>query len=83
MAWGEDLKEALKRLKLGKSPSKDNITPEMIKHMGREEISKLGEIMNDPIDSQKIPQDYKTDIIPPTYKKWADIRKNNWRDNKK
>lgn len=65
----EEVEAAIKRLKVGKAPSNDNTTPEIIKYMRRGGKNKLTKIMNKVLKKKEIHKDWKTDIILPIYKR--------------
>lgn len=52
----EKLKEVINRAELGKAPGKNNITPEIIKYIGKDGIDWLQDLMDDIIRIKKIPK---------------------------
>lgn len=43
----QEIDETIEKIKAGKAPRQDNITPEIIKYMGEEGVRKLTELLND------------------------------------
>ncbi|XP_050514773.1 uncharacterized protein LOC126890015 isoform X1 [Diabrotica virgifera virgifera] len=75
----EEIETAIKKLKNGKSPGHDRITPEMLKYMGLEGRKLLREICNEAWKKEEIPSDREMGVILPIHKK-GDIKEyNNYR----
>ncbi|GLV37383.1 hypothetical protein CBL_10650 [Carabus blaptoides fortunei] len=55
----KEIVEALRKIKVGKAPGNDNITPEMIKYTDEEGLNQLTEILNDIGRDIQIPEDWK------------------------
>ena len=65
----EEVEEEVQKLKNGKAPGQDNIKAEMLKYMGKEGIKLLHEIIATTWSTKQIPDDWKTAVILPLYKK--------------
>lgn len=65
----KEVREAIQKIKIGKAPGRDKITPEMIKYMGKEGITKFTELLNEIMKSTVIPREWNAGIILPIYKK--------------
>lgn len=72
----EEVRTAVKRLKRGKAAGHDEITPEMLIHLGNHGIALLSKIINTAANEHQIPVDWEVGIILPVHKK------NNKRDCK-
>lgn len=59
-------REAIQKIKLGKAAGRDKVTPEMIKHMGKEGITKFTELLNEIMKTTVIPREWNVGIILPT-----------------
>ena len=64
-----ELLKAIKKLKKKKSPGPDNITNEMIQHLGNTALQKLLHIINLSWSSGQVPQCWKEAIMIPVLKK--------------
>ena len=64
-----ELRKAIKKLKKKKSPGPDNITNEMIQHLGNTALQKLLDIFNLSWNSGQVPQCWKEAIMIPVLKK--------------
>ena len=71
--------DAIEKLKVGKAPGIDNITPEMIKYMGDEGTKQLTKVMNDIIKKMELPAEWNTGIILPIFKKGDKRNCSNYR----
>ncbi|CAF4573505.1 unnamed protein product, partial [Rotaria sp. Silwood2] len=66
----DEVLEAVKQLKNGKSPGFDHaITPEVLKYGGQWVTNQLRNICNDIFENQKSPKQFNTNIIIPLPKK--------------
>lgn len=65
----EEVIEAIKLIKKGKSAGHDKITPEMAKSLGKNGIEVLTTIYNKCWEEGKVPEDWKIGIILPIFKK--------------
>lgn len=63
------MKEAIRKLKKGKSAGHDNITGEMLQNLGEKGIRVLTKICNKAWSEGKIPRDWEIGIILPIFKK--------------
>ena len=70
-----DLSDAIKRLKNKKSPGKDGVCNEMIKHLGLSARNKLLELFNLSWKSGIFPSAWKEAVIIPVLKKGKDPKK--------
>lgn len=75
----EELTEALKKIKNGKSPGHDKITAEMIKKMGRGGQELLLMLYNKLWSEEKIPKEWEVGQIVPIHKKGDNKQCNNYR----
>ena len=64
-----EMREAIKRMKLGKAAGYDGITPEMIKYTGEAGEEMLLNIIQLVWIRKQIPKDWEVAIIIPIYKK--------------
>ena len=71
----QELRSALKKLKLKKSPGPDGITNEMLIHLGRAAEDKLLHIFNLSWQKGTLPQVWKEATMIPIYKKGKDRKK--------
>lgn len=65
----EEIDNAIKKLKNGKSPGHDKITAEMIKNMGTVGKLILHQIYNRVWKEEKVPTDWTIGVIVPIFKK--------------
>ena len=71
----DELEDALKTLKLKKAPGPDNITNEMLMHLGPKAKKKLLQLFNDGWRSGTVPQIWREAIMIPVHKKGKDKSK--------
>lgn len=74
-----EIKEAVKKIKLGKSAGHDKITPEMIKYSGEEGYNILQLVYNKIWQTGKVPKDWELGVVIPIYKKGDKRNCNNYR----
>jgi hypothetical protein len=76
----EELQQAVKQLKNGKSPGLDHvITPELLKYGGDWIVNKLCHICNEIFEEQATPKQFNTNIIIPIPKKGDKTLMTNYR----
>ena len=75
----QEVTEALRKIKKGKSGGHDKITPEMLKHMGNTGVKLLVDLINTVWKQEKIPKDWEVGIIMPIYKKGDSRECSNYR----
>ena len=68
----KELKTAINKLKKKKSPGPDNITNEMLQHLGNITLKKLQEIFNHSWSKGQVPQSWKEAKMIPIHKKGKD-----------
>lgn len=61
----EELQEAIARIKLGKAPGMDGVTPEIIRFMEESAEKVLKDLVNDITREKKILEEWRKDIILP------------------
>nr|KAG5706601.1 hypothetical protein BaRGS_005671 [Batillaria attramentaria] len=71
----QELRAALRRLKKKKSPGPDNISNEMLLHLGNTATLKLLDIFNLSWEEGRVPQIWREAIMIPVYKKGKDRKK--------
>lgn len=65
----KELENAIAKIKLGKAPGIDDVTPEMIKYMDESGKEKLRELLNTIINEKIIPNEWNIGIVLPIHKK--------------
>lgn len=75
----EEIKNIIKILKNNKTPGEDNINAELIKISTPKIISNIHGIIKDSWENGTIPQEWKTAIICPIYKKGDPMDTKNYR----
>jgi len=75
----EEMEEAIKKVKNGKAPGYDKVTPEMVKEMGEEGKKWLLTIYNKAWKEENIPQDWEIGQIVPIHKKGDNKQCDNYR----
>lgn len=75
----EELVQALRKLKNGKSPGQDKITSEMLKNMGENGRTTLLKILNKAWKEEDCPKDWEVGMILPIFKKGDQKNCNNYR----
>ena len=65
----DEIKEAISKSKAGKAPRHDKITSEMMKALLEEALEEIRQIMNLVMKEGHAPEDWKTGIITPIFKK--------------
>jgi len=75
----EEIKQIIKSLKNNKTPGEDNINAELIKTANPKLISKIWLLIKEIWVSGKFPNDWKTAIICPIYKKGDPMETSNYR----
>lgn len=75
----DEVDEAIKKLKNGKSPGHDKITAEMFKNMGILGKETLRQIYNKVWNEEKVPSDWTLGVILPIHKKGDRKECNNYR----
>lgn len=75
----DELIQALKKLKNGKSPGEDKITAEMLKNMGEQAVQMLLKLFHKIQQQAKIPNDWTIGLILPIHKKGDRTDCNNYR----
>jgi hypothetical protein len=75
----EEITQIIKSLKNNKAPGEDNINAELIKMANPKLISKIWLLIKEIWVSGKVPNDWKTTIICPIYKKGDPMETSNYR----
>lgn len=75
----EEITQIIKSLKNNKAPGEDNINAELIKTANPKLISKIWLLIKEIWVSGKVPNDWKTAIICPIYKKGDPMETSNYR----
>lgn len=76
---GEEFRQAMVKMKLGKAPGHDELTAEMIKYANMERKEELLNIFNQAWKERKVPLDWQIGIIAPIYKKGDSKECSNYR----
>lgn len=74
-----EVKAAVKNIKNQKAEGADQIAPEFIKYGGEKAIETLWKLLMQVWDEEKIPEEWKQNIIVPIYKKGSSTDCNNYR----
>ena len=75
----EEVKQAIVRLKTGKSGGLDGVVPEMLKCSGEETVDFLAKLFNKIFDSGIYPKDWSQAIVVPIFKKGDSNIPDNYR----
>ncbi|RNL66056.1 hypothetical protein D7I40_24495, partial [Citrobacter sp. MH181794] len=75
----EEVNSEIKKLKKNKAPGIDEISAELIKEGGSKLTCKIHSLINQIWDSEQIPEDWKTIVIFPIYKKGDKLDCRNYR----
>lgn len=75
----EEIKESINRMKNNKAPGIDEIPLETIKHGGEELIENLHQLIVIIWDTEIMPNEWRTAVICPVYKKGERLRCENYR----
>ena len=77
---GREVREALKKMKGGKTLGPDGIPIEVWKAMGEKGVMWLARLFNSILKTKKMPEDWRQSIIVPIYKNKGDAQDcNNYR----
>lgn len=75
----EEVKNALRQLKLGKAPGCDEVSPEILKFMSVSAIRELTIIFNKAWNTKKVPEEWSRAVILPIHKKGDPKNCDNYR----
>ena len=74
-----EVQDAIRMLKRGKAAGHDEITPEMLKNLGRNGVELLTSLFNKAWKEKRIPKDWELGIILPIHKKGDNRECSNYR----
>lgn len=75
----EEIRRQIKKLKNGKAAGEDGIVAEFLKVAGPKTIQEITRILQNIWETEKIPEDWKSAVIHPLYKKGERTDVNNYR----